>query len=385
MRRNLWYCLIAAVAASALSLEPQPATAVSLFTPSDTVIGIDTDVVPDTSYPGGEPPGNTVDQSVAPFTKYLNFGGPRTGIIVTPAFGSSIVQSLQLRSANDAPNRDPLTYDLYGTNDAITSADNSFGNLENWTLISSGASGLETDPGRNALGTIQDFGANSSAYTSYKVVFPTLRDFTNTNSMQVDDVALFTSTGGAGTQILASGDPTLAIDDFGSQSRYPSGEAPTRALDGNVDTKYLNFGKAGTGLIVSRSDGKSTIVTSLAFATANDAPGRDPLTWDLFGTNDLITSGPNSLGNAENWNLVDSGLTGFDTDPGRKVLVAPVAVDGSTAFSAYRLVFTSLRDAANNNSMQIADVVFDGIVVPEPGTLTLVLLGCLASVRRSKR
>lgn len=385
MTRLYWPCTIGALATLSLALQTQPLAAVTLFGPGDTAIGIDTDVVPDSSYPGAEVPGNAVDQATAPTTKYLNFGGPRTGFIVTPTAGASIVQSLQLRSGNDAPNRDPMTYELYGTNDPITSADNSFGDQESWSLVSSGASGIETDPGRDALGTIQDFGGNSTSYTSYKIVFPTLRDFPNTNSMQVDDVALFTAPGGGGTQILAAGDPALAIDDFGSQSRYPSGEAPSFGLDGDSGTKYLNFGKEDTGLIVARADGKSTIVTGLTFTTGGDAPERDPLTWDLFGTNDPISSSANSLGDQESWSLVDSGITGFDTDPGRNATAAPVAVNNGSAYSGYRLVFTSLRDAANANSMQVADILFDGVVIPEPTTVSLMLLGCLTLIGRCKR
>jgi hypothetical protein len=384
MKRKNWHYLIAMATLALVALMSHPARAVKLFNSSDTALGIDVDVVPDSSYPGGEAPGKGVDQVVLPSTtKYLNFGGPRTGFIVTPAAGSSLVKSLQMRAANDDPNRDPMSYDLYGTNDPITSPDNSFGNLENWTLISSGASGIETDPGRNALGVVQDFGANSAAYTSYKVVFPTLRNFVATNSMQVSDVALFTEVGGGGTQVLAAGDPTLAIDDFGSQSRYPGGEAPSFVLDGSVDTKYLNFGGVNTGLIVGRSDGKSTIVKSLTFSTANDAEGRDPLTWQLFGTNDPITSSTNSLGNSENWTLVDAGATGFDVDPGRKIVGTPVGVNNTSAFGAYRLVFSSLRDP--NTIMQIADVNFDGVIVPEPATTSLVVLGCLLVFGRRKK
>ena len=50
-------------------------------------------------------------------TKYLNFDQLNTGFTVTPAIGLSVVQCLTLTSANDAPERDPASYQLAGSYD----------------------------------------------------------------------------------------------------------------------------------------------------------------------------------------------------------------------------------------------------------------------------
>ncbi len=142
-----------------------------LFGPGDPVLAIDTDVTVTSDYPNFEGPSSVTDQNAG--TKYLNFGQAGTGFIATPVFGSSTIQSLQLTTANDAEERDPASYELYGTNDPITSADNSFGDQENWTLISSGA--LTLPPERQTPGPIVDF-ANATAYTSYKLIFPTVKN-----------------------------------------------------------------------------------------------------------------------------------------------------------------------------------------------------------------
>lgn len=390
-------CLSAATICVALLGES--ASAVTLFGPGDTTIAIDTDSLHPSSYPGGEAPLNVADQSVN--TKYLNFGAAGTGLIITPGAGASVIKSLQLTTANDAPERDPLTYDLYGTNDPITSADNGGGDGENYTLISSGVSGLlDLEDGtteRDTLGVVQDFGANAAAYTSYKLIFPTLRDEGAANSMQVADLALFTDVGGGGTQILGgifAGDTALAVTDNppGSQSSYPGGEAPGFAIDGDLGTKYLNFANTNSGFIVSRADGLPTVVNSLTFTTGNDAPGRDPLKFDLYGTDDPISSADNSLGDGENWTLItadaSTGLEDFfdmgDGDEQRGVTGAPQAVSNGDDYSAYRIVFSELRGGDAEGIMQVGEVLFEGTIVPEPTSLALALLSlALLSQRRA--
>ena len=357
------------------------AVAQNLFSSSDTILAVDIDSGPDSAIPGaGESAGQIADQNSA--TKYLNTGKQHTGFIITPAFGSSTIQSLQLTTANDADGRDPLTYRLYGTNDAITSTAHGFGDAENWSLISEGASGLAGVGARFTPGAIQDF-ANGSPYASYKVSFPTIKNVFDC-CMQVADVSLFTGAGGGGSQILAAGDAAIEIDDFGGQSNYPGSDNPSNLVDGTSGAKYLNFGKEFSGAILIRADGMPTIVDTLTFTTGNDVPERDPLTWDLYGTNDPLSSLDNSVGAGENWTLVDSGLTGLDVDPGREATGAAQAVANSTAFSAYRLIFPTKRQEAGINEIQIGEVLFEGSVVPEPTSLALALIGLATGLRRRK-
>ena len=131
------------------------ATAQEVYGPGDPVLAIDLDG--DSNFPPGEGPMNSTDQNSG--TKYLNFGGRDTGIIVTPNSGSSTVQSIQFTSANDAEERDPTSFILYGTNDPIMSADNSLGEMEDWTEISTGAVILPAD--RFAQGCRRDRGCHS--------------------------------------------------------------------------------------------------------------------------------------------------------------------------------------------------------------------------------
>ena len=89
-----------------------------------------------------------------------------------------------------------------------------------------------------------------------------------------------------------------------STSNYPAGEAPAKAIDGDGGTKYLNFARLHTGIIVTPA--AASVVKSIALSTAGDAVERDPTSVAIYGTNDAITSEENSLGEAEDWTLIDS-------------------------------------------------------------------------------
>jgi hypothetical protein len=117
--------------------------------------------------------------------KYLNFLEFDSGFIVTP-LGSTVVNGLRLWTANDAVDRDPASYKLEGSTAGASGP---------WTLISEGP--LNLPAGRNAggattalrggLNQIVRFN-NTTAYTSYRVTFPTVKNSTAANSMQISEV-----------------------------------------------------------------------------------------------------------------------------------------------------------------------------------------------------
>lgn len=361
---------------------PSSAFAAELLSPGDFIIAIDTTPAPFTGqsdYPGGEPPSAAIDGNTA--TKYLNFGAENSGFIITPAFGSSIAQSLGLVTANDSPERDPLSYALFGTNDAINSTDNSFGNGENWTSIASGALAPPAD--RFTAYPIVDF-ANATAYTSYRLIFPTVSG-PLANSMQIAEVQLFNGASGGGSNIFALGGPILAIDTDGTPPPLsPPAEAAQFAIDGDTDTKFLNFGEDGAGLIVTPSSGPTTAV-AMQLTTAGDAAdfsGRNPASYEIYGTNDAITSPADGDGSNENWVLIDAGditLPAANFAEGELIIFD----DNTTAYTSYRIIFPTVADGDSANSFQISEIqLFD--VVPEPGSLALMGLGGLALLRRRR-
>jgi hypothetical protein len=379
---------MSALTLAALAACPVVSLAEGLLSPSDFIIAIDRDVAPKpSSYPTpNETPTSVLDNNTG--TKYLNFGEHGSGFIVTP--GSSIVKSFTLSTANDAQDRDPASYQLFGTNAAIASADNSAGTAEAWTLISSGSLSLPTT--RLTLGPAVDV-TNNTSYTSYKLLFPTVRNPVGANSMQIADAQFYTAAGGTGTPVLATGQSILAIDDpsFNDpQSSYPGTERPLEALD-NIKTsssKYLNFGRENSGLIITPGKGKS-IVTGIQMWSANDVQERDPSAYEIWGTNSPIASTDNSTGDAEAWTLITSGT--YDLPTARNTATTEsagplIAFANDQAFTSYKIIFTENRgpDTAAN-SIQVSEVYLEGTVVPEPSTLAVFGIGAAWFAARRRK
>ncbi|TXG80245.1 MAG: hypothetical protein E6R11_01355 [Rhodocyclaceae bacterium] len=154
-----------------------------ILSPGDAIIPIDADG--GSSSPGNESVVEAIDGTL---DKYLNFGEVNSGFIVTPGTPATVVKSFQLTTANDAEERDPTSWQLFGTNSPIVSAAHGNGAGEAWTLIGSGAVALPT--ARNTQGPIVNV-ANTNAYSSYKLVFTGVKNEAAANSMQIAEVQFF--------------------------------------------------------------------------------------------------------------------------------------------------------------------------------------------------
>ena len=148
------------------------------------------------NWPGAEGPGNAVD---GVGQKYLNFAEFNTGIVVTPGVGPSVATSLKLWAANDAEERDPASYEIYGTNAAL-------GNgpfpVSTFILISSGDLTLPFSRNTGGGAALNDanlqtveFNGNGTVYTSYMIIFPTVKNAGIANSMQIAEIQLDGSVG----------------------------------------------------------------------------------------------------------------------------------------------------------------------------------------------
>ena len=165
------------------------------------------------NWPGGEPPSAVIDGAGQ---KYLNFGGENTGIVVTPTAGG-IPASITAWAANDSSERDPASFWLGGTNgDSVTG---------DYTFIAGGLLSLPDTRNAGAAAELLEQNSfsvsfdNSASFTSYLVVFPTLKNAGAANSMQVADVQLFDA---AGTGIFAPGDTILGVQVDGALVPEPS-------------------------------------------------------------------------------------------------------------------------------------------------------------------
>ena len=149
------------------------------YGPDADVLAAANAIVPSsTNSPAGERAPNAIDRN--PATKYLNFDKLNSGFTVTPA-SATTVRGIALTSANDAPERDPASFEVWGSVNGTA-----------FTKIGEGA--VPAFPDRFVRREL--YFDNATAYTSYKVVFPTVVNAATANSMQIADVELLGYTGG---------------------------------------------------------------------------------------------------------------------------------------------------------------------------------------------
>ncbi|HON92286.1 MAG TPA: PA14 domain-containing protein [Sedimentisphaerales bacterium] len=162
------------------------------------------------------------------------------------------------------------------------------------------------------------------------------------------------------TDITAAGDAVIGFPEYAGS--WPAAEHPALAIDNQITTKYLNFGGASrpSGIIVTPAVGP-TVVTGLSLTTANDAVERDPVAFELYGSNQGV-EGP--------WALIAKGaIDDFSRPiawPRRWKNVTPIGFANAIPYTTYKVVFTAVR-GPNANSMQIAEIELLGTVAENEG------------------
>jgi uncharacterized repeat protein (TIGR02543 family) len=127
-----------------------------------------------TNSPGNEGPILAFDQRQN--TKYLNFNKLGAGVQFNIDESRSLAR-IVFKTANDASERDPMTFVLQGRN-----------NNNEWVTLVSGNTGLPTS--RYALGSVIEI-QGAASYQTYRVFFPTIRNSASANSMQIADIFLY--------------------------------------------------------------------------------------------------------------------------------------------------------------------------------------------------
>lgn len=105
----------------------------------------------------------------------------------------------------------------------------------------------------------------------------------------------------------------------------PTAEMPVKAFDNSVDTKWLIFNN--TGWLQYRFDNAQRyVVNAYIVASANDDDIRDPVDWELLGSNDGAT-----------WDVLDT-RTGEDFES--RKLKRTFYIDNNEAYEYYRFNIT---------------------------------------------
>jgi hypothetical protein len=168
---------------------------------------------------------------------------------------------------------------------------------------------------------------------------------------------------GTGTGVGASGPTYVSINDqittvYATSSNTPIGEEAPKAIDGDTNTKYLNFDKESAGFTVKLSTGR--VVKAIQFTTANDFELRDPTKFSLYGSNDGVTWYP----------IVENADVTMPAD--RNTTIDAITIDNSTAYVYYFVTFPELKstndpscanpvtqeDIQNCEAVQVAEVTF---------------------------
>jgi len=167
----------------------------------------------------------------------------------------------------------------------------------------------------------------------------------------------------AGLDITAPGDTVQGVP---NDNDWPGNESPPLAIDDNTSTKYLHFKgfTQTTGFQVTPS-ASQTIVVGVTFTTANDAVERDPVGFELYGSNVSI-NGPYTL--IASGDIVDFSQT--SAWPRFTMNETPILFDNDVAYGHYQVLFTAVRNPGSANSMQISEVELLGTGIisasPEP-------------------
>ncbi|CAF0925762.1 unnamed protein product [Adineta steineri] len=144
----------------------------------------------------------------------------------------------------------------------------------------------------------------------------------------------------------------------------PTGQTVSTVVDGNLTTKYLNFGfgdhnsysslkGVGTGFVIIPQSGNFSVLQAFRFGTADDTPTRDPITITIEGSQSN-NSTYLLLGSA--WSLIYYGWTGINlnNDPGRTVYGDLQTISQASAYRAYRILIASQR--GSDDCVQYSEV-----------------------------
>lgn len=145
----------------------------------------------------------------------------------------------------------------------------------------------------------------------------------------------------ANAQLVNVRDNANIIQYQPSSYNSPGGEQSPKAFDGNAGSKYLNFDKWNMGVGIKLQIGRP--VSAVGFMSANDANGRDPMTFSLYGSNDGST-----------WtSLIEHAPTQVPTN---RFTQSPITyLTNTTAYAYYYIRFPTMR-WEGENSIQIGEI-----------------------------
>ncbi len=319
------------------------------------------------NYPAAEAPNFAIDGDTS--TKYLNFAKINTGFIVTIPGALTTVSGVQFKTANDAPDRDPITITIEGTSASspATAAANAA-----WTLLYSGPSGLAADPGRFGAGSEISF-ANVAGFNTYRVLVTAVRNSATANSMQFSEIQLLgpptiidvLPARGAVVRTLSQVEVLFSepVDGVDASDLLVNGVPATGITFGDPNQFVFDFPQPPTGRVTfafAPGHGiRNQAAVPKAFAGDSWTNTLDP-TAAFFGIriNEFMTDNANGIrdedGSREDWiELYNGGSTAVDltgwflTDDAANLTKWRLPAGVQLAANGYLLVWASSKDRTN--------------------------------------
>lgn len=135
--------------------------------------------------------------------------------------------------------------------------------------------------------------------------------------------------------------PTMTVTPFNILNS-PANEGEDKIIDGDINTKLLDFDETdGTGFTVDLG-GASKVATSIEVITANDSEGRDPQDFEVLGSNDGVAF----------TSIVTDVIPCIST----RFFARTFNFTNSTAYSYYRINFTDNECNSGEGIIQVAEV-----------------------------
>jgi hypothetical protein len=246
----------------------------------------------------------------------------------------AVLTGYTMTSANDAPERDPNSWRLEAWD----------GVAGDWVTLHE----VMNEPMWDTRYEKKSWSfENMSYYSTYRLVITAINGDTE-GLMQIAELELLglvydssdiTDLGGT---IVGSNDdlPWTGADSDGS----PDGERIEKLIDNDVNTKYLVGAEVSW---IDYSINNLAVVDGYTIYSANDAPERDPKSWELLGWDDA-TSAWVVLHTVTDEPMWDERFTPKDW-----------AFDNTASYSTYRLNITAINGDADG-LMQIAELELYG-------------------------
>ncbi|WP_289053587.1 discoidin domain-containing protein [Carboxylicivirga marina] len=253
-----------------------------------------------------------------PETKFFNGAAGNEGVVgftVDLDIYSAVAKKLVLRTANDDPGRDPLSYEVYGSNDGA-----------DFTLIGSGDVAVNFDRYSKTTYALN----NSTSYSYYRILFPTRHD--ENKPFQIAEANLLHD--GVITDLVSKKlflTQTYTVTAFAGNDS-PPGEGVEQGTDNDPTTKWLNFDGGANGSGFTAAFDQAVIANSFIYITGNDVPGRDAENCIITGSNDDITY--TSIADVM---IPDSDLRGY---------ARTLEFNNTTAYKYYKISFPTTRGDA---------------------------------------